>query len=135
MAVIVQYIVVRNGEEKMTFATKKEADAYDKMLDIADKLFNFLDQSGIELDENQQEEISLLMAEKRDELMPILRGIAPKKKAAAAKTASAKSTAAKSPAKPAGKKAVKPAAKTPAKPAVKAPAKTRARSKAASGKK
>jgi len=36
MAVIVKYIVVRNGEEKMTFATKKEADAYDKMLDIAD---------------------------------------------------------------------------------------------------
>ena len=34
MAVIVKYIVVRNGEEKMTFATKKEADAHDKMLDI-----------------------------------------------------------------------------------------------------
>jgi len=43
MAVIVKYIVVRNGEEKMTFSTKKEADAYDKMLDIADNLFEFLE--------------------------------------------------------------------------------------------
>ena len=39
MAVIVKYIVVRNGVEKMTFATKKEADAHDKMLDIADNLY------------------------------------------------------------------------------------------------
>lgn len=75
MAVIVKYIVVRNGEEKMTFATKKEADAYDKMLDIADNLFEFLENSKIKLSENQLEEISLLLAEKRDKLLPILRGI------------------------------------------------------------
>jgi len=81
MAVIVKYIVVRNGEEKMTFATKKEADAYDKMLDIADNLFEFLESSKIKLNENQLEDISLLLAEKRDKLMPILRGIKPKKKA------------------------------------------------------
>ncbi|WP_299977236.1 YebG family protein [Desulfobacula sp.] len=82
MAVIVKYIVVRNGEEKMTFATKKEADAYDKMLDIADNLFEFLESSKIKLNENQLEDISLLLAEKRDKLMPILRGINPKKKPA-----------------------------------------------------
>jgi len=82
MAVIVKYIVVRNGEEKMTFATKKEADDYDKMLDIADNLFEFLESSKIKLNENQIEDISLLLAENRDKLMPILRGIKPKKKAA-----------------------------------------------------
>ena len=82
MAVIVKYIVVRNGEEKMTFATKKEADAYDKMLDIADNLFEFLESSKIKLNENQLEDISLLLAENRDKLMPILRGIKPKKKPA-----------------------------------------------------
>ena len=82
MAVIVKYIVVRNGEEKMTFATKKEADAYDKMLDIADNLFEFLESSKIKLNENQLEDISLLLAEKRDKLMLILRGIKPKKKPA-----------------------------------------------------
>ncbi|MDD9300811.1 MAG: YebG family protein [Desulfobacter sp.] len=86
MAVIVKYIVVRNGEEKMTFATKKEADAYDKMLDIADNLFDFLEDSSLKMDEDQQEEIALLMASKRDEIMPILRGISPKKQTSPAKS-------------------------------------------------
>ena len=80
MAVIVKYIVVRNGEEKMTFATKKEADAYDKMLDIADNLFEFLESSTVKLNESQLESISLFIAEKRDKLIPILRGQKPKAK-------------------------------------------------------
>ena len=66
MAVIVKFIVVRNGEEKMTFATKKEADEYDKMLDIADNVFGFLENSKIKLDETQLEAISLLLAENRE---------------------------------------------------------------------
>ena len=105
MAVIVKYIVVRNGEEKMTFATKKEADAYDKMLDIADRLFNFLNQAEVELNDTQQEEISLLMAQRRDEIMPILRGLTPKKAPAkaAAKTTLKKESAAKPSAKPSAK--------------------------------
>jgi len=81
MAVIVKFIVVRNGEEKMTFATKKEADAYDKMLDIADNLFEFLESSKIKLSEDQLESISLLMAENRDKLVSILKGMNPKTKA------------------------------------------------------
>ncbi len=80
MAVIVKYIVVRNGEEKMTFATKKEADAHDKMLDIADNLFDFLESAKTKLTEAQLEEVSLIMAQKREELLPILRGLKPKKK-------------------------------------------------------
>ena len=80
MAVIVQYIVVRDGDKKMTFATKKEADAYDKMLDIADNLFDFIELSDIDIDEIRKEEISLLFAEKRQEVMNILKGISPKAK-------------------------------------------------------
>ena len=99
MAVIVKYIVVRNGEEKMTFATKKEADAYDKMLDIADNLFEFLETLKIKLSDDQLEDISLKMAENRNDLIPILRGV--KKKAAPARAA-----------KPVAKPAAKPAAKT-----------------------
>ncbi|MFO1351474.1 MAG: YebG family protein [Gammaproteobacteria bacterium] len=38
MAVIVKYVVERNGKEIMTFASKKEADAYDRQLDIAEQL-------------------------------------------------------------------------------------------------
>ena len=80
MTVIVKYIVVRNGEEKMTFTTKKEADAYDKMLDIADNLFAFLEKSKIKINETQLEEISLLLAEHRTKLIPVLRGIKTPKK-------------------------------------------------------
>lgn len=109
MAVIVQYIVVRDGDEKMTFATKKEADAYDKMLDIADKLFDFLELSDINLDETRKEEISLLFAEKRDEVMPILRGISPKAKGDQKKGAS--------PSKPAKTQGRAPAKQTGSKPA------------------
>jgi len=106
MAVIVKYIVVRNGEEKMTFATKKEADAYDKMLDIADRLFDFLGEASLELDEARKEEISLLIAQRRDEVMPILRGIKPKKKTAP------KPSATKPVPKPAAKSGAKSSSKT-----------------------
>lgn len=99
MAVIVKYIVVRNGEEKMTFATKKEADAHDKMLDIADNLFEFLENAKINLNETQLEEVSLTLAQNRDEVMSLLRGIDPKKKPAS---------------KPAPKSSPKPASPKPA---------------------
>lgn len=105
MPVIVQYIVVRDGDEKMTFATKKEADAYDKMLDIADNLFDFLENSNIVLDETRKEEISLLLAEKREEVMPILRGVSPKAKADRKKSAVSSAAAAKTRGKAGAKRA------------------------------
>ncbi len=105
MAVIVKYIVVRNGEEKMTFATKKEADAHDKMLDIADNLFDFFDASDLKLKEEQMEEVSLLMAQQRDQIIPLLRGTKPKpvKKAAEPKVKAKNASKAKSKAKPKAK--------------------------------
>jgi dsDNA-binding SOS-regulon protein len=78
MAVIVKYVVVRNGVEKMTFTTKKEADAYDKMLDIADELYEFIDTAGLGIGENLREELSLFLARNRDQVMTILKGITPK---------------------------------------------------------
>lgn len=80
MAVIIKYIVVRNGVEKMTFTTKKEADAYDKMLDIADNLYEFLETADIDMDEQQLEDLSLFLAQNKDSLIPIMKGIKPKKK-------------------------------------------------------
>lgn len=77
MAVIVKYIVVRNGVEKMTFATKKEADAYDKMLDIADNLFAFIETAGFDINETVLEDLSLFLAENRDSAVSILRGSKP----------------------------------------------------------
>lgn len=79
MAVVVQYIVVRNGVEKMTFATKKEADAHDKMLDIADNLAAFLKASEIKLSDDHNDQISLLLAQERIKVGAILRGVTPSK--------------------------------------------------------
>ncbi len=83
MAVIVKYVVERNGEEKMTFTSKAEADAYDKMLDMADELFELLGKSELLEDETKQEELSLYLAQHREEVLFALgakRHPAPKKK-------------------------------------------------------
>lgn len=69
MAVIVKYVVERNGEEKMTFASKAEADAYDKMLDTADELFALLGKSDILEDEAKQEDLAMFLAQNKDELL------------------------------------------------------------------
>ena len=74
MAVEMRYVVTRNGEEKMTFISKKEADAYDKMLDMADELGQLLQQGPVSLDENQCEALGLYLAQQRDPLSQILKG-------------------------------------------------------------
>ncbi len=79
MAVIVQYIVVRDGVHKMTFTTKKEADAYDKMLDIADNLYDFMETADIEADEKLLEDLTFYLAKNREKIISILRGTKPKK--------------------------------------------------------
>ncbi|UIP28469.1 YebG family protein [Photobacterium sp. TLY01] len=88
MAVIVKYVVERNGEEKMTFTSKSEADAYDKMLDMADELFAVLSESKLLEDEAKQEELALFLAQEREK---VLVALGAKK---------AKPTAKKKPAKP-----------------------------------
>ncbi|MDU6411497.1 MAG: YebG family protein [Yersiniaceae bacterium] len=74
MTVEVKYVVVRQGEEKMTFATKKEADAYDKMLDLADTLSEWLAHSALEMEESEREQLSFFLAEHKDPLAQLLRG-------------------------------------------------------------
>ncbi|MBU9810422.1 YebG family protein [Rahnella sp. C60] len=73
MAVETKFVVVRKGEEKMTFANKKEADAYDKMLDMADAFTEWLSQSNLDLDETLAENIALHLAEHKDTVQHILR--------------------------------------------------------------
>lgn len=82
MAVIVQYIVVRNGVEKMTFTTKKEADAYDKMLDIADDMYEFIESAELKIEESVLEDLSLFLSQNKDTAVSILKGIKPKSKPA-----------------------------------------------------
>ncbi|AGH80972.1 hypothetical protein PCNPT3_05150 [Psychromonas sp. CNPT3] len=74
VAVIIKYIVERKGVEKMTFSSKKEADAYDKMLDSADQLAAFLAQSSVTLDEVQLEELGLYLASNKEVVQSLFKG-------------------------------------------------------------
>ncbi|WES66561.1 YebG family protein [Superficieibacter sp. HKU1] len=73
MAVEVKYVVIREGEEKMSFASKKEADAYDKMLDLAEVLGNWLGQSPVTLEDDQREIMAMWLAEQKDVLANLLK--------------------------------------------------------------
>ena len=80
MPVIVKYTVERNGVERMTFTSKQEADAYDKMLDTADLLQQWLVVVQPDLPEETAETLSLAMAKQREELTALLSGKTPKAK-------------------------------------------------------
>ncbi|WP_052283341.1 YebG family protein [Kluyvera genomosp. 1] len=73
MAVETKFVVVRKGEEKMTFASKKEADAYDRLLDMAEAFTDLLLQSGKPLDETLAEDLGLYFAEQKVAVQHILR--------------------------------------------------------------
>jgi dsDNA-binding SOS-regulon protein len=74
VAVIIKYIVERKGVEKMTFTSKKEADAYDKMLDSADQLAEFLSASSVTLDDQQLEELGLYLASNKEMVQSLFKG-------------------------------------------------------------
>ncbi|WP_434640176.1 YebG family protein [Klebsiella sp. I138] len=73
MAVEIKYVVIREGEEKMSFTSKKEADAYDKMLDLAEVLNDWLVECPLTLDEAQRDEMAMWLAERKETLHHILR--------------------------------------------------------------
>lgn len=90
MPVIIKYVVERDGIEKMTFTSKVEADAYDKLLDTAEALYDLLDQSHLTKDHGQKEALSMYLAENKESLLDILSN--KKKTAQKAKKPSPKAT-------------------------------------------
>jgi dsDNA-binding SOS-regulon protein len=74
MAVITQYVVQHKGVDKLVTTNKKEADQYDKMLEVADNLSTYIQAKGIELDESIAEELSILLAKNKDSVGKLLRG-------------------------------------------------------------
>src|SRR2546427_12314053 len=74
MAVIVNYVVVSDGKEDMIFNTRKEAEAHDKMLDIAERLYAFLHAAELNIAEDTLEALTLFMAQQREHLGTILKG-------------------------------------------------------------
>ena len=80
MAVITKYVVVRNGVElDLEFLVKKDADAYDRMLDAADNLAVYIKEAGldIDLDDAVVDAISVFLAKNGPEVTRILKGLKP----------------------------------------------------------
>src|SRR5262250_2622347 len=74
MAIIVKYVVISDGKEDMVFNTRKEAEAHDKMLDIAERLYAFLHAAELNMDEDTLEALTLFMAQQREPIGAILKG-------------------------------------------------------------
>jgi dsDNA-binding SOS-regulon protein len=105
MAVLVKYVVIRNGKEEMTFTTKKEADAYDRMLDVAEGLYTFLHTAEVDIADEKLDDLTFFMAKHREQLAKLLKGGKPdaaeaKTKAAAAEPPPIQAAQAETGAKP-----------------------------------
>jgi dsDNA-binding SOS-regulon protein len=55
-------------------ADKKEADQYDKMLDVADNLSEYIEGKGIKIDVSVLEELSIMLSKNKDSLSKLLKG-------------------------------------------------------------
>ncbi|MDO6446545.1 YebG family protein [Colwellia sp. 1_MG-2023] len=78
MAVESRFVVIRQGVEVETFMDKKAADEYDKMLDMADNLAELFENATIELSENMREELSVYIAQNREQVLIALQAKKPK---------------------------------------------------------
>ncbi|MBO1254782.1 YebG family protein [Alteromonas sp. 5E99-2] len=74
MAIVTQYVVMHKGVEKLVTTDKKAADQYDKMLDIADGLAEFIEAKGISLDESIAESLTVMLSKNRTGVSKILKG-------------------------------------------------------------
>jgi hypothetical protein len=74
MAVITQYVVQHKGVDKLVTTDKKEADQYDKMLEVADNLTAYIQAKGVELSEELAEELGIVLAKNKDSVAKILKG-------------------------------------------------------------
>ncbi|MCS6037410.1 YebG family protein [Klebsiella pneumoniae subsp. pneumoniae] len=59
--------------KKCLLPAKKEADAYDKMLDLAEVLNDWLVASPLEMDDVQRDTMAMWLAERKEALQHILR--------------------------------------------------------------
>lgn len=74
MAIITKYVVEHKGVEKLVTTDKKEADKYDKMLDVADNLAEYIQAKGISLETTVLEELTILMSRNKETVSKILKG-------------------------------------------------------------
>lgn len=72
MAVVTLFMSDRDTSK--TFTSKKEADEYDKMLELAEAVSYFVEQNIEGLEEAQIENIGLLFARHKEQLAQALKG-------------------------------------------------------------
>jgi len=72
MAVVTLYMSDRDKEK--TFSDKKEAEAYDKMLELASNVSLWIQKEVADLSEEQIEKIGLLIAQNKDIFAKALKG-------------------------------------------------------------
>lgn len=72
MAVVTLFMSDR--DTSTTFTSKKEADAYDKMLELAECISHFIEQNISDLSEQQIEDIGLLLARNKTQLSAAIKG-------------------------------------------------------------
>lgn len=98
MAVETRYVVIRTDksnkeQEVMTFTDKRAADEYDKMLDMADGMFELLQHEDLkgqlEINDQQCEALSIFLAKQREDVLIALQA----KKKPTAKAATKKKKA------------------------------------------
>lgn len=70
----------------MTFTTKAEADAHDKMLDMVDELVPLLQRSETITEEKQLEDLAFYLAREREQVLIALGAKKPAKKKAVVKS-------------------------------------------------
>jgi len=59
----------------MSYVTKKEADAYDRVIDAANCISQLLVKSGIDIDEDDLEVLSIFIADNAYAVMQILKKV------------------------------------------------------------
>lgn len=64
----------------MTFTSKQEADAYDKMLDMVDELLPILERSELTNSEKHAEDMAFFLAQERESILIALGAKKPAKK-------------------------------------------------------
>jgi uncharacterized protein len=80
MAVIAKFIVIRNGVElEQVFTDKKEAEAYDKLLDAAQEIVELIKQGDlqIKIDPKTINDVAIFLAKNAPAVTNILKSVKP----------------------------------------------------------
>ena len=74
MAIVVKYVVEHKGVEKLVTTDKKEADKYDKMLEVADNLSEYIQAKGVQLEGSVLEDLSIILSKNKESVIKLMKG-------------------------------------------------------------